>query len=72
MKATSAIGSMENNRNNKRQGLFPIRGKLPNSFTTKKETFLANAEIAAIITLINGGYGRNFDIDKVPWENNSH
>lgn len=59
---------MENNRDNKRQGIFPIRGKLPNAFTTKKETFLANAEVAALIMLIGGGYGRNFNIDNVKWD----
>jgi DNA gyrase/topoisomerase IV subunit B len=59
---------MENNRDNKRQGIFPIRGKLPNCFTTQRDKFLANAEVAAIITLIGGGYGRNFNIDDVKWD----
>lgn len=64
----SAAGSGRNTRCNKRQGLFPIRGKLPNAFTTEKNKFLSNAEVAGIITIVGGGYGRNFDISKVKWE----
>ena len=64
----SAAGSGRNTRCNKRQGLFPIRGKLPNAFTTEKNKFLSNSEVAGIITLVGGGYGRNFDISKVKWE----
>lgn len=45
-----------------------IRGKLPNAYTTTKSKFLANQEVAAIISLVGGGYGKNFDISKVRWE----
>ena len=61
----SAAGSGKNSRCNKRQGMFPIRGKLPNAFTTEKNKFLSNEEVAGIITIIGGGYGRSFDISKV-------
>lgn len=64
----SAAGLIKNNRINERQGYFPIRGKLPNAFSTTKDKFLANAEVAGIIQIIGGGYGRNFDLDKVKWE----
>ena len=64
----SAKGTAKNSRCKKRQGLFPIRGKLPNAFTTEKTKFLSNAEVAGIITIVGGGYGRNFDISKVKWE----
>lgn len=64
----SAAGSGKNSRCNKRQGMFPIRGKLPNAFTTEKNKFLSNEEVAGIITIIGGGYGRSFDISKVSWE----
>lgn len=64
----SAKGSGKNSRCNRRQGMFPIRGKLPNAFTTEKNKFLSNAEVAGIITIVGGGYGRNFDISKVKWE----
>ena len=64
----SALGSIKNSRDVTFQGVFPIRGKLPNAFTTVKSKFLANEEIASIITIIGGGYGKNFDIDKVKWD----
>lgn len=63
----SAGGTLENNRDNNTQGYFPIRGKLPNAFSTKKEKFLNNAEVAGIINIIGGGYGKSFDITKVKW-----
>ena len=64
----SALGPAKNNRCTKRQGLFPIRGKLPNAFGTKPANFLANEEVASIITIIGAGYGKNFDIDKCKFE----
>jgi len=64
----SAAGSIEITRCSKRQGVFPIRGKIPNAFTTSKSKFLSNEEIAGIITIIGGGYGKSFDITRVKWE----
>lgn len=64
----SAAGSGMNSRCNRRQGMFPIRGKLPNAFTTEKNKFISNEEVAGIIEIVGGGYGRNFDITKVKWE----
>lgn len=64
----SAAGSAKNSRCRERQGLFPIRGKMPNAFTTERSKFLSNEEVAAIITIVGGGYGRSFDISKVKWE----
>jgi DNA gyrase/topoisomerase IV subunit B len=64
----SAAGLIKNFRINERQGYFPIRGKLPNAFNTSRERFLANAEVAGIIQIIGGGYGRSFDIEKVKWD----
>ena len=63
----SAAGLIKNNRINVRQGYFPIRGKLPNAFSTSRTKFLENAEVAGIIRIIGGGYGRDFDINKVKW-----
>lgn len=60
----SALGPAKNNRCTRRQGLFPIRGKLPNAFNTPKAKFLANEEVASIITIIGAGYGKSFDITK--------
>lgn len=64
----SALGSARYSRCAQRQGLFPIRGKIPNAFNTTKASFLSNEEISSIITIIGGGYGKTFDISKVKWE----
>ena len=64
----SALGSAKNSRDVTCQGIFPIRGKIPNAFKESKAKFLANNEIASIITIIGGGYGKNFDINKVKFD----
>lgn len=61
----SALGSIRNSRDNNIQGLFPIRGKIPNAFNTTKDKFLSNEEIASIITILGCGYGKNCDISKL-------
>ncbi len=61
----SAAGHIKNNRNNQIQGIFPIRGKVPNAFTTPRAKFLANEEIAGILTIL-GNDGGKFDISKCP------
>lgn len=68
MEGDSAAGSGKNGRCSKRQGIFPIRGKMPNAFKTKRSKFLANEEVGAILTIIGAGYGNNFDINKCKWE----
>lgn len=64
----SAASLIRNNRINERQGYFPIRGKIINTFGNTKEKIFANEEINSIIAIIGGGYGRNFDINKVKWD----
>ena len=64
----SACGSAKLSRDSTHQAIFPIRGKIPNACDTTKVKFLGNEEIASIITIIGGGYGKSFDISKVPFE----
>ena len=64
----SAASLIKNHRLNESQGYFPIRGKIVNAFRTPRDKFLANPEVAGIIQIIGGGYGRNFDISKVKWD----
>lgn len=64
----SALGSAKNSRDVSCQGIFPIRGKIPNAFKESRAKFLSNQEIASIITIIGGGWGKNFDINKVKFE----
>lgn len=68
VEGNSALGPAKNGRDYTCQGIFPIKGKLPNAFKEGRNKFLSNAEVAAIISLVGGGYGRDFDISKVKWE----
>ena len=60
----SAFGSARNVRDQATQGIYPIRGKLPNVFEKTRAEVLANVEIAGIITIIGAGYGKSFDLSK--------
>lgn len=64
----SAAGAARQYRCPKRQGIFPIRGKMPNAFTNPRAKVLANEEAASILNIIGAGYGKNFDINKCKWE----
>lgn len=64
----SALGSAINSRDASMQALYAIRGKMPNAFSTPKAKFLSNAEVASIINIVGGGYGKSFDISKVKWK----
>lgn len=60
----SAMGSAVNSRDPLTQGIFPIRGKTPNPFTTTPEKILANEEIGGIFQIIGCGVGKKCDITK--------
>ena len=69
----SASASVTSGRDINYQGLYGIKGKLPNAFRTPKAAFLSNAEIQGIIKIVTGQdaarYNRNFDAYKdVEWE----
>ena len=67
----SALGSARNSRNKECQAIFPIRGKIPNALDKPASTFLANAEISALIQIITNGtmkIGKSFNIDDCPWQ----
>jgi DNA gyrase subunit B len=66
----SALGGLKNGRDHTRQGIFPIRGKLPNAFARNKTEILNNQEVSAIIRLVTGDkvYHKNFDVNQVKWD----
>lgn len=62
----SALGTVEQGRDPKCQGLFPIRGKIINAFSNPKEKVFANEEVQGITQIILGReYFRNFTLDDV-------
>ena len=55
----------ENARNKENQGLYPLRGKIPNPIDTPPAKFFANEEIAGLVHIFGyKGYQKNFDPDK--------
>lgn len=61
----SAGGHAKSARDPKRQGIFPIRGKILNPFGNSMKKCLQNEEIKGLIAIIaNGKYGKNFDARK--------
>lgn len=61
----SAAGSAKDARDPKTQGIFPIRGKILNVFQATPQKIADNVEIAGLIRILNAGYGKNFDINKL-------
>ena len=41
---------------------------MPNAFSTSREKFLANEEVKGILSILGAGYGKNFDINKCPFD----
>lgn len=66
----SALSGLRNGRDSAHQGIFPIRGKLPNAFTTNRVKFLQNQEVSAIIKLTTGDsvYKKNWDVKQCKWK----
>ena len=61
----SAKGGAVNNRDKEHQGLFPIRGKLINAFTTPVKRFFENEEVAGLFNIFGyKGYQKKFDPEK--------
>jgi DNA gyrase/topoisomerase IV subunit B len=61
----SATSCMENNRDKSCQGLFPIKGKIINAFTTPTKRYFENEEVAGIFKIFGyNGYSKKFDISK--------
>ena len=61
----SATSCMENNRDKATQGLFPIRGKIINAFTTPTKRYFENEEVAGLFKIFGyTGYSKTFDPDK--------
>lgn len=58
----SAASGMENNRDKMTQGLFPIRGKIANAFTTPVKKYFENEEVAGLFKIFGyNGYSKTFD-----------
>ena len=60
----SAAGSMRNDRDNRIQGYYPLKGKIPDAFTKSRSSFLGNTEVSGMIAIILDGV-KDYDINSV-------
>ncbi len=61
----SAGGSAKQGRDRRFQAILPLRGKVINSEKAKIEELLKNEEIVSIVSSIGGGYGVDFNVNKI-------
>lgn len=64
----SAGGTAKPARIKATQGIYPLKGKILNAFNNPPSKILANEECTGILNIIGGGYGKDFDLSKVPWK----
>lgn len=61
----SAAGAMQD-KDNQRQGYFPIRGKIADAFSKSRSAFLSNEEVAGIIAIILDGISpKDYDMNNI-------
>jgi DNA gyrase subunit B len=68
VEGASAGGSARDARDPKTQAILPLRGKILNVERVAMDKIVANAEIQALVAVIGGGIGSDFDIAKVRYE----
>ena len=66
----SAGGMAKDGRDKQRQGVFPIRGKMPNAFQKSYKEFWGNSEVQAIHQIMFGGkpYSRKLKAEDCKFE----
>ena len=64
----SAMGPARKARDPKRQGIFPIRGKFKNAMSYNRAAYFENEEAVGLRSLLGSGDGKNFILEKCPFD----
>ncbi len=64
VEGNSAGGSARDARDPKTQAILPLRGKILNVERASMDKIVANTEIQALVSVIGGGIGNDFDVAK--------
>jgi DNA gyrase subunit B len=65
VEGNSAGGSAKEARDPRTMAILPIRGKILNVERARIDKMLKNTEVQALIAAIGGGFGEEFDIEKI-------
>ncbi len=65
VEGNSAGGSAKDARDPKTMAILPIRGKILNVERSRIDKMLNNTEVQALIAAIGGGFGEDFDTEKI-------
>ena len=67
LEGDSAGGNAENGRNPHYQAIFPLKGKILNTYSRTVVNSVGNKEISDLVNVLGTSFGKNFNIEKLKY-----